>query len=61
MDTFNDCLPQSSDLQGNFNIDSKGVQAVSVTTRHLPALTRHAHGAYSVIEEIVEGFIEGYL
>jgi hypothetical protein len=30
------------------------------TTRHLPALTRRIHVAYSVIEEIVEGFVEGY-
>jgi hypothetical protein len=60
-DTFNDCQPQYPNLRGYFNSDSKGVQAVFVTTRHLPALTRHAHPAYSVIEEIVEGFVEGIL
>jgi hypothetical protein len=27
----------------------------------IPALTRHLHPAYSVIEEIVEGFVEGSL
>jgi hypothetical protein len=34
------CQPQYPDLQGDFKIDSKGVQAVFGTTRHLPALTR---------------------
>src|ERR1035437_3112944 len=58
---FTDCQPQYPDLQGNFNIDSKGLQEIFGTTRHLPDLTRHAHAAYSVIEEIVEGFVEGFL
>jgi hypothetical protein len=48
-------------LQGYSNSDSKGLQAVFSTTRHAPALSRHAHPAYSVIEEIVEGFVEGIL
>jgi hypothetical protein len=56
----NDCQLQYPDLQGNFSIDSKGLQAVSGTTHHLPALTRHAHPAYSVIEEFVESFVEGF-
>jgi hypothetical protein len=30
------------------------------TTRHLPALIRRAHSAYSVIEEFVEGFVEDF-
>jgi hypothetical protein len=55
-DVFAGCQPQYPDLQGYFNIDIIGVQAVFVTTRHLPVLTRHAPAAYSVIEEIVEGF-----
>jgi hypothetical protein len=44
-----------------FNIDSKGFQTVSGTTRHLLALTRHAHPAYSDIEELIEGFVEDFL
>ena len=55
-DVFISRQPRYPDLQGYFNIDSKGAQAVFGTTRHLPALTRHLHPAYSVIEEIVEGF-----
>jgi hypothetical protein len=43
-----------------FNTGFTGLQTVSGTTRHLPDLTRHAHPAYSVIEEIVEGFVEGF-
>jgi hypothetical protein len=54
--SFNDCQPQYPDLQGNFKIDFKGLQALFGTTRHLPALTRYAYPAYSVIEEFVEGF-----
>jgi len=30
------------------------------TTPHLPDFTRHVHCHYSIIEEIVEGFVEGY-
>jgi hypothetical protein len=56
----NGCQPQYLGLQGNFIIDSKELQAVFGITRHLPALTRHAHPAYSVIEEFVEGFVEGF-
>jgi hypothetical protein len=55
------CQPQYPDLQGHFSIDSEGVQGVFGTTRHLPALTRHAHAAYSVIEEFVKGFVESFL
>jgi hypothetical protein len=55
------CQPQYPDLQGDFNIDFARLQGVFGTTRHLPALTRHRHPTYSVIEEIVEGFVEGFL
>jgi hypothetical protein len=48
------------DLQGNFNIDFTGVQAVSDTILLNPPPTRHTPAAYSVIEEIVEGFVEGF-
>jgi hypothetical protein len=51
---------QYPDLQGYFNIDFTGLQELSGTIRHIPALTRHLHPAYSVIEEIVEGFVEGF-
>jgi hypothetical protein len=37
------------------------VQEVFVTTRHLPDLTRRTPCFYSVVEEIVEGFVEGFL
>src|ERR1035437_892059 len=57
---FTDCQPQYPDLQGHFNIDSKGLQEIFGTTRHLPDLTRHIPAAYTVIEEIVEGFVEGF-
>jgi hypothetical protein len=57
-DVLTGCQPQYPDLQGYFNIDSKGLQAVFGTTRHLPALTHRIHPTYSVIEEIVEGFVE---
>jgi hypothetical protein len=53
------CQPQYPDLQGKFIIDFTGLQEVFGTARHLPDLTRHVHAAYSVIEEIVEGFVEG--
>jgi hypothetical protein len=36
--------------------DSKGLQVIFITIRYLPDLTRHLPVAYSVIEEIVEGF-----
>src|ERR1019366_9608253 len=57
---FTDYQPQYPDLQGHSSIDSKGLQAVFGTTRHLPDLTRHIPVAHSVIEEIVEGFVEGF-
>ncbi len=59
-DVFTDHQPQYPDLQAHFDIDSKGVQAVFITAHHIPALTRHMPAAYSVIEEIVESFIEGF-
>jgi hypothetical protein len=40
--------------------DCCAYQAVSNTTRHLPDLTRRIQAAYTVIEEIVEGFVEGF-
>jgi hypothetical protein len=58
--SFADCQPQCPDLQGDFNTGFTGVQAVFGTTHHLPALTRHLLAAYSVIEEIVEGFVEDF-
>jgi hypothetical protein len=57
-DTITGCQPQYLDLYEYFNIDSKGVQVVFGTTRHLPALTRRAHPAHSLIEEIIKGFVE---
>jgi len=59
-DVFTDYQPQYPDLQGYFNTGFARVQAAFSTTRHLPHLTRHKHRAYSVIEEIVEGFVEGF-
>jgi len=58
-DVFTDYQPQYPDLHGFFNIDFTGVQAISDTNRPLPDLTRHLLAYYSVIEEIVEGFVEG--
>ena len=46
-DVFISNQPQYPDLQGHFDIDSKGLQAVSDTTRHLPDLAQHLHPAYS--------------
>jgi hypothetical protein len=60
-DVFAGCQPQYPDLQAHFNIDFKGLQTVFGTTRHLPDLTRRLYPAYSVIEEIIEGFVEGFL
>jgi hypothetical protein len=40
-DAFAGCLPQYPNLQGDFNIDSKGLQAVFDTARHI-------HPTYSV-------------
>src|SRR5665647_533543 len=58
---FTDCQPQYPDLQGYFNPDLTRVQALFITIRYLPDLTRHIPAAYSVIEEIVEGFVEAFL
>jgi hypothetical protein len=60
-DVFTGCQPQYPDLPGYFNIDATGLHAVIGTARYLPAITRHTHAAYSVIEEIVEGFVEVFL
>jgi hypothetical protein len=57
---FTDCQPQYPDLQGDFNANFTGLQEVSGTIHHMPDLTRHVPAAYSVIEEIVEGFVEGF-
>jgi hypothetical protein len=58
---FTDCQPQYPDLQGYFNTGFTGVQALSDTIRFNSSPTRHAPTAYTVIEEIVEGFVEGLL
>ncbi|MGA3283420.1 MAG: hypothetical protein ABSD57_03030 [Verrucomicrobiota bacterium] len=58
---FTDYQPQYPDLQGDFNADFTGLQEVSDTIRQLPDLTHHLPAYYSVIEEIVEGFVEGFL
>ena len=58
---FTDCQPQYPDSQGDFNADFTGLQEVSDPIRQLPDLTRHLTAYYSVIEEIVEGFVEGLL
>jgi hypothetical protein len=58
---FTDYQPQYPDLQGYFNTDFTGAQAVFDTTRHLPDLTRHLYPACSGIEEIVEDFVEGFM
>jgi hypothetical protein len=59
-EVFTDCQPQYPDLQSHFNADFTRPQKVSDTIRQLPDLTRHIPVAYSVIEEIVEGFVEGF-
>jgi hypothetical protein len=51
------CQRQYPDLQGYFSLGFTAFQTTFGTTRHLPALTQRAHGAYSVIEEFVEGFL----
>ena len=58
---FTDFQHQYPDLRAFSTIDFKGVQALFVTTRPLPALTSRVHPAYSVIEEIVEAFVEGII
>jgi len=59
-EVFTDYQPQYPDLQGYFNADFTGLQEVSDIIRQLPDLTRHTPTAYSVIEEFVEGFVEGF-
>jgi len=59
-DVFSGCQPQYPDLQGYFNIGFTGVQALLDTIQLNPAHTRHTPAAYPVIEEIVEGFVEGF-
>jgi len=56
---FTGCQPQYPDLQGNSNPGFTGVQALFDATSQLSGLTRHLPAFYSVIEEIVEGFVEG--
>ena len=58
---FTDCQPQYRDLQGYFNIGFTAFQALFDTIRLNPSHTRHLPAACSVIEEIVEGFVEGFL
>jgi hypothetical protein len=60
-EVFTDYQPQYPDLQDYFNADFTRVQAVFNTIRQLPDLTRHLPGYYSLIEEIVEGFVVGFL
>jgi len=55
---FTDCQPQYPDFQGYFNAGFSSVQAAFITIRQLSGLTRHLRAHYSVIEEIVEGFVE---
>ena len=57
---FTDYQPQCTDLQGDLNSNFTGLQWVFGTTRRLPALTRRLATAYSLIEEIVGGFVEDY-
>jgi hypothetical protein len=57
-EVFIDYQPQYPDLQGYFNADFTGLQAVFSTIRSLPDLTRNLPAFYSVIEEIVEGFLD---
>ena len=57
---FTDCQPQYPDFQGYFNSGFIGVQGLFAAIRQLSDLTRRTHGFYSVIEEIVEGFVEGF-
>jgi hypothetical protein len=57
---FTDCQPQYPDLQGHFNIGFTELQSLSDTVRHMPNLTRRTPTTYSVIEEIIEGFVEGF-
>jgi hypothetical protein len=45
-------------LQRDFNSDFTGVQEAFGTIRSLSDLTRHLPTFYSVIDEIVEGFVE---
>ena len=58
---FTDYQPQYPDLQGDFNASYSRLQEVFSTTGSLPDLTRHLPTYYSVIEEIIEGFVEGLL
>jgi len=59
-EVFTDDEPQYPDLPGDINTVFKGVREVSATIRALPGLTRQSPVAYSVIEEIIEGFVEGF-
>jgi hypothetical protein len=57
-EVFTDNQPQYPDLQGYFTADFTGVQEVYGPICALPDLTHHIPTAYSVVEEIVEGFVE---
>jgi hypothetical protein len=59
-EAFTDYQPQYPDLRGYFNADIARVQDVFDTIRQLSDLTRHIPASYSVIEEIVEVFVEGF-
>jgi hypothetical protein len=56
-EAFTDNQPQYPDFQSYFKARFKGLQDSFATTPNIPDLTRHAHGYYPVIEEIVEGFV----
>jgi hypothetical protein len=59
-EVFTDCQPQYPDLQAHFKPVFISVQTPFETIRYAPALTRRTHGFYSLIEEIVEGFVEDF-
>jgi len=58
---FSGNQPAYPDLQGHFNPYFTGLQAVFGTIRPPSGLSRHTHGFNTIIEEIVEGFVEGFL
>ena len=45
---------------GYSNAEFAGVQVLFNTIRQLPGLTRYLPAYYSVIEEIVEAFVEAF-
>ena len=52
--------PQHLDFLRCLNAGFIGAQAIFNTARHLPYLKRHLFPLYSIIEEIVEGFVERF-